>query len=792
MFKFCSINFLSLIFMKYLNKFLMFTIALGLVFLSSCTNEEKLSSYVAEEGPGTLSFVLPLGKGGPITYGTIAATAPEDSIAVFKIYWFKPDGKLFRVFSTDATGVELPIANYIKSATQITGTIPTGTETGVSHFYCVANVNKDGGTGIRSTALSHVTLGGTTETEFQVMMLDELDEKPDGNLTEIECPLPMSLSKVGNGGLPYLAIDPGSQFVATGKLNRRVARFDILNNAGFTGFHITNVVISNAKTAGYAQDTTGGTFNTGRMVIDVESTANGTPFPQTSDATEDDGNRPAAKDTAIPDNRIPDIFDTGELDSLELNKSQFYLYPTKLSAFGGSGTVIALEGIYQGETRVYSLDVESAGIDIVANKAYKIRIKRYLENSINFTFTIEPWDWDEDSIKTHRVDSMVKFAHIIPSPTDTSVVDTTNLIAPDEALNGASTAANMVDTIRYTVPPGQTYTTVLLINTGYTLGDSINKGGVTSISLQPNYPGYLQEDSLAILNANHACSINTIRTYATAGGLSYETTHTIALPHTRAPIAFDLIVTSATNTDRKKKYYFESWDYDKLGYPPVKVGSVLWAPLNLGATVVPAVRKTITTVDRTNYTYTGNYFQWGRNIPFSLMAADNKTTNTQFTDIDLANTDSSMVNNDHWFKNGEDADFWGKVSGDSAKAKGPCPVGWHVPSVQDAVDFLSTSNTTITYSNNWFTIVSKAPDIRFQKTLYIPTSGILDHNNQISSYTGGQNYWMWLNEYSSNVNPHRMFLSISGSQYHNAIPSNGDYPGRGFIVRCVRDASLAP
>ncbi|MDR0538577.1 MAG: hypothetical protein LBH04_11150 [Tannerellaceae bacterium] len=760
-----------------MNKFLMFTVALGIVFLSSCTNEEKIGTAPYNAGDGYLSFILPFGgKTGPVTYGiptTLAADSAEREIKTLKIYWLKfnsdPSINTFAVHKVFAyptpTGGELPIHEFSQSNSPAANPtangetvvqIATGTDAGMSHFYIVANVN--GTDGISSTALRNIVLEGTTEAQFKAMLSDALEEDAAGNLEAIKCPLPMSLTKQNTGGQMYLELDPVQTTAATARMIRRVARFDIINNADFTNFKIQNVIISNANTAGFLQDTTGGAFAQGKTIIDVAATANGTPLTD--------------KTSTRPDKK-PDAFFDGRADSMEVNESQFYLYPTTLKA-DGSKTVISLEGMFNGETHIYTLKIDPLvfpgdSIPILANSAYKIIVNRNAKNSLDLTLTIDDWDFSGDSIKADIDSKTVTFGHAKASPNDSSIVIFKNGRLPDGSFSDAD---NAVDTIRYTVAPGSQYAEVLLTNTGYTLSDSINKSGVTSVTFLASYNQFLPEDMQAVIEANHECTLETIRTY---GGLIYETTHKLKLPATMAPIAFDLQVASATNTSRFKKYYIESWDYNKLGYAPIKVGNLLWAPLNVGATYLPKVPKNIDN-DTIGGTQMGNIFQWGRNMAFSTWKAN--ASRSTAVSLYESRTIPEMVKLTEWLSSGPDAALW---SSDSIT---PCPTGWRVPT-ETEFNALIAETQKFANQTHYIYYVLKSPST---DTLWLPLPSYMGYTS--SAFTAfGQygHYWTATNDGVSNkARAYRVQNNL------NLKETNSFEHGYTFSLRAVRDYVTMP
>jgi uncharacterized protein (TIGR02145 family) len=767
--------------MKRLNYFLFCIVALGMIFFQSCSNETLLVNDDVPpggKGQGQVSFILPMSVKKSTTYApvsTIAAEVAENEIHTLKIYWFKEstdaqgnqDTLLYKVFTypSSSNQIEEPMVGLTESTSvtdksQYVATISTGTETAVSRFYIVANVNSESGTGVQSKPLKNLVLGVTKEKTFKTILTDTLVVQ-GGNLALLTCPIPMSVDKSTNNNDMAVEINLASETTKQVRLMRRVARFDILNSADFSNFEIKNVIISDARTAGFLQDTTGGTFKTGKTIIDVSATANGHRF--TGDSLADKGNISGG----IKDNKIPDAYDAGA-DTAEWHKSQFYLYPTVLGK-NNTGTVITLEGLFmKHETRVYTLQLAN-DFPIEANMAYKIMVKRNTENSADFEFTIEPWGWNNDSIMADRNSTLVTFSHIALSKTDTSKVD---VIEVGDGTNPAD-----IDTIRYTTAPGQLYTEILLTNRGYTLNDDYPNGSVTTVSLSPSYSGFTASDSLTVESASPLSTFTTTRTY---GGLQYETTHHIMLPATDAPIAYELIVTSATVSTRKKHYYIESWNYGKTGYAPIKINDILWAPVNVGATTLK-VGQTWTD-GNDGYQYTGDHFQWGRNIGFAPNATI-KTTTTQVTDMDHIYTDSSFITKAHWFTPTEPSGLWGDtIPYDHVRAQGPCPEGWRVPTSAEwnAMKSVLTSRTG---ANWWYTFTNASKTI----TLYFPYTGMRLENGTLSAYTqvSSLSGYYWTSTIASGLAYRAYFYGTN--TMGDVATAGSDVQGRGFAIRAVRD-----
>ncbi|MDR0547734.1 MAG: fibrobacter succinogenes major paralogous domain-containing protein [Dysgonamonadaceae bacterium] len=649
--------------------------ALGMMFLWSCTNEETLLINGVPAEKGKLSFILPMGSSQTVTYGSIPGELAENELSIVKIYMFRPDHLLDQVFSSSPTGDELPLGLTTASPTTKVATINTASATGNYRFYIVVNVN--GTNTISATSInlndgSGVTTGVTTDAEFETLVSNELAKDPStGDLTLLGCPLPMSMSNTSaNGNQIYLELDPSQTQVATAHLNRRVARFDIINHSDFSNFKIEKVYITNANAKGYLQDgQKDTTFVLGSTSVDLLATANGTPIP--ADSLKDD----ASLGFGIADNRIPDVFEAGIRDSMELNKAQFYLYPTVLKYDGANKGVtdLVFEGTFDGQnTRTYKLEL-TKDLPILSNHVYKIKVNRVVELNSKITLSVSEWDWDrEDTIPANRDASLITFGHI-------------KLKDPDQGVyinGGDSSIITLKDTIYYT---SNTDTEVTIETSGYTLNGTGGNGNVSTVALVPpaaSY-GYLQEDRDAILAANANNVTSTIKTY----GLLYKTTHTLKLPPTIAPIAYEILVSSATNSARKKHYYIVSENYNKIGEKPVKLTytdassnqhTILFAPLNVGATKFDTITTSSITAE-----IAGQRFQWGRNYGFDVAVSvpSSSLASGPINIADTANYSGKFITrtgNSDWLSS-PDPDLWGGVSNDPEKMQGPCPNGWRIP-----------------------------------------------------------------------------------------------------------------
>jgi hypothetical protein len=181
----------------------------------------------------------------------------------------------------------------------------------------------------------------------------------------------------------------------------------------------------------------------------------------------------------------------------------------------------------------------------------------------------------------------------------------------------------------------------------------------------------------------------------------------------------------------------------------------------VGATVLPANPGLFLNTDTTIFGY---YFQWGRNTRFG--SGTLTTTNTKFGSIDEANNSDKFYIGENTYLTTQLYDLWS-----GAKAQGPCPPGWRLPTQAD-IDALSA--LTKADVNPWQKVTG---DDGF---LYFPFAGYRANSNGAMT-NWGSSYFCW-----GGTSVGTMVNRFWGATNSMAKPETEGL-STGFNVRAVRD-----
>ncbi|MDL2278156.1 fibrobacter succinogenes major paralogous domain-containing protein, partial [Parabacteroides sp. OttesenSCG-928-G07] len=211
-------------------------------------------------------------------------------------------------------------------------------------------------------------------------------------------------------------------------------------------------------------------------------------------------------------------------------------------------------------------------------------------------------------------------------------------------------------------------------------------------------------------------------------------------------------------------------NYYNTQYPPVKVGGMYWAPVNVGATTTEYIAN--------NASSLGFHFQWGRNKSFSTnstyvnihgpLSYENATIGDAKDKFIL----QSGTGHRDWLNPNDPNvsirnELWSSTVNDS-----PCPKGWRVPTNEEFKPLLSKSAPS---SNN--RLVFNGDD---GNQLYFPNNGIKRWNTGVIDSKGTVFLWC------ANVlnNSSSLFFSNDGSL--GAGLDSGTVRTNALSLRCVQ------
>lgn len=300
------------------------SVVVGLVV--GCSKETaEFEPTQGKGGSNTITFNIPGASKGGITY--VASVGDEDKLEHLQIYMFDEGlGTLEWVFDDD----DLTIGS---AGAVHTATIDVTEREGTKIFFFVGNAENI------TSELAASRYGETTVTQFRKMVSDVQTALPT-------TPLLMS------GEKRIVDIKNPTPAEKTVEVSRRVARFDISNDADETNFTIKKILIGNVSRQGY-----------------IFADPSRTPVAMVS------GNAPEI------------AFGGGTGDNKGNSEAVFYTYPTTLAE---TKTVISLEGDFFGQSRIYRL-VPPADLDILANTRYVLKVKKIDINKIDWELTVDPW-----------------------------------------------------------------------------------------------------------------------------------------------------------------------------------------------------------------------------------------------------------------------------------------------------------------------------------------------------------------------------------------------------------------
>lgn len=215
---------------------------------------------------------------------------------------------------------------------------------------------------------------------------------------------------------------------------------------------------------------------------------------------------------------------------------------------------------------------------------------------------------------------------------------------------------------------------------------------------------------------------------------------------------------------------------------PVTVGSVIWAPLNVG------YREDLAA---------GELFQWHRKYGFdndySIMSASSTLDLDQETALDKYKK--------VYFKSGGSAYEWMPVYNSEwnlTEKFNPCPTGWRLPTKAEATALIAYGSTSIPNENTggvdglkgrWIGPNHDNSDLRTSTAVFFPAGGMISYSNGTwpTIFNSGT-YWLaFYGEPSNTYNG--QVMNISSTQTTTPSASLGN-KANGYSVRCVKKGNV--
>ncbi|MDH6305572.1 uncharacterized protein (TIGR02145 family) [Parabacteroides sp. PH5-13] len=647
-----------------------------LLMMLACSDETVFTSPTESGGEGTVTFTLPFVQKGAVTYAI--AGESENTLSDLTIYMFNFDSKkLDKVFRME----DISLGG---SGTSQTATINVTGRSGKKTFYFVGN-GKD-----RSADLENIDAGSTLESDF-------LESITDMHTDTLSTPLLMS----GSTTITEVSTPDDKPLELKVDLKRRVVRLDIDNNPKETNFDVKKILVSKAKLRGY-----------------VFNGSTGTP----AKPIEEGNYQPIAIEPRKP--QTPERLD-----------SVFYLYPTTIGV-GTGKTEIALEGIFNGETKVYNLNI--ADLEAQPNKRYILKVKTVDLNKAEMEIKVEDWV-DEVIGPANPETDLVTFSAI--KRTDATGI----VVEPNDVYN----------LTKVTKEGKLTFTTSSFNEKGTKAEVKYNWGSASS------YGDFV---------------VNTPTPALTYSGASYVQEYEIDIPNingSKVPVEVEITIRNEANPDQKKVITLYANRYIDTKLYPVLIDDTYFAPVNAGVSGPDA--------KVTDY---GLQYQWGRNTGLSYesgisfndtimgpMSADDaligEGKNRFIKGVNSANFD--------WLTPSQD-DLWSGTN-----AQGPCPKGWRVSNKTDIEKIEGlygtgyTDNTKLSFENGCL----KVQGDNQGEILYLPAAGCRYSSDGSAHFLGSDGFY-WSSE---TVGTYANCLSFNTSKLY----TSSLYRANTRSVRCVQE-----
>lgn len=491
---------------------------------------------------------------------------------------------------------------------------------------------------------------------------------------------------------------------------RNVARFDIENDVNAYGVEIEAIKVYKANLQGF--------------VFGYEHR----PALMTSPATGDLD----AVDVAAP------------VNDMQEEASLFYLYPTVVKA-DGTGTVINLIGNVGGVSKVFSIQ-STTDITIEANRRYKISAM----DSEKLTFVLEVADWDDETVgMIGKQDKSSTYGSYLAG--SANVVSGGSFYEIGKTFIASTGAVEFTFGVMSSSTDGSTFSSVVsTAGTGlvdYSSKINVDLVGTDNVITYAT-PYYLSTfkvtmDASAVVDAESFHATIMIKDENT-GNVSGD----VKLFHQSTAPGAEII-------------------YPESGLAAVKVGDVIWAPTNVGASIIDE--------NGVINTQTGGVlFQWGRDIPFSIERQPLLIKGAVSYGQAMGEYMNYFIVTNHtpWVTGSDILTSWNNN-------KGPCPEGWRLPNSGEVVKIFtpaSVQGRTLDTSKN--RLILSSDDA--QAYLIFPAAKRIGVDGYLLANQG--HYW------SSGLSSETIFKSRGYFEMGSGIIDyNSPSIAFGASVRCVKE-----
>lgn len=218
---------------------------------------------------------------------------------------------------------------------------------------------------------------------------------------------------------------------------------------------------------------------------------------------------------------------------------------------------------------------------------------------------------------------------------------------------------------------------------------------------------------------------------------------------------------------------------------PVKIGNLIWAPVNLGYS--PSLTM-------------GALYQWHRTFGNAL-TLNSTLRASDFWSIDLDQETAEDKYREVYLNNGSDPYDWmpiRHIEWNQSRKFNPCPEGWRVPTKSDFSNLMLNGFTTIPTTTGggvdgalgkWIGPNHDDPDLRTTKAIFLPLTGYFSQNSTMGAVRTnlGSHGTYWASTTGSTNNKSADYVIFTSS----ASSPNISYTGKcnAYAIRCVKDVT---